>query len=283
MREVKRLARQQRSVSTDSVDTTSSAGSNATAITVVGSEGGEGDAPKLPRVVFACAVAVVLAAMSFTAMTSMCGLVWLNLFNYGPTELGIFLTGFGLVSVVMNVCGVKAAIRNFGAYRSVLAACFLQAIGITGFTFIDIFPLHIIYFVAFIGIGWSLTLPSMLFIAGEFTPPQLRGAATGIIAGSMSLGFAISPLMSGPIFKSDLLKLAHKYGSFSHLFFIIAGLGFGTTEMIVILRYIGPKAKTLNQPSKRKTKKEKTAGREDKAEIVAKSAVEIEIQSVDVA
>ena len=56
---------------------------------------GEKPPPKLPRVVFACAAAVVLAALSFTAMTSMCGLVWLNLFNYGPTELGLFLTCFG--------------------------------------------------------------------------------------------------------------------------------------------------------------------------------------------
>jgi MFS family permease len=281
MRNVKKLARQQRSVSTDSVATTSSAGSNGTEITVVDVEGGP--APKLPTVVFACAAAVVLAAMSFTAMTSMCGLVWLNLFNYGPTELGLFLTGFGSVSIVMNVCGVKAAIRNFGAYRAVMAACVLQAIGITGFTFIDIFPLHILYFVAFIGIGWSMTLPTMLFIAGEFTPPQLRGAATGIIAGSMSLGFAISPLMSGPIFQSNVLKLAHQHGSFSHLFFIIAGVGFGIIELIVICKYIGPMAKTLNPANKEKQSKSKSekprkemAGHED---IVVTPVVEIEIQT----
>ena len=161
-------------------------------------------------------------------MTSMCGLVWLNLFNYGPTELGLFLTCFGLVSVVMNVCGVKAAIRKFGAYRVVTAACILQATGITGFTFIDIFPLHILYFVAFIGIGWNLTLPTMLFIMSKVHPMELRGMATGIIAGSMSLGFAVSPLMSGPIFQSSVLRLVHQYGSFSHLYFIIAGIGWNS-------------------------------------------------------
>ena len=268
IREAKRRERQQSSDSNDSKN--SIAVSNGAASIDVGVDGNSGSnndknnetnealpKPKLPKVVFACAAAVVLAAMSFTSMTSMCGLVWLNLFNYGPTQLGLFLTGFGLISVIMNVCGVKTAIRTFGAASVITAACVLQAIGITGFTFIDVFPLHILYFVAFIGIGWSLTLPTMLFIAGEFTPPQIRGMATGMIAGSMSLGFAVSPLMSGPIFQSDVLKLEHMNGSFSHLFFIIAGVGFGLIELFIVCNFIVPTAKTLHREASKPGDKKK--------------------------
>ena len=260
MREVKR--ERKRSLSIISTSSASSSGSAAK-----GDLLDDQTTPKLPPVVFACAVAIVCAALSFTAMTSMTGLVWLNLFNYGPVELGTFLTCIGLVSIIMNICGVKTAIRKFGPYKTALTACTLQSIGIAGFTFIDIFPVHVVYFVAFIAIGWSLTLPTMLFIAGEFTPPEIRGMATGIIAGSMSLGFAICPLMSGPAFESDILKLEHKHGSFSHVFFLIAGLGFGAVELFVICMYIGPKARSLhlNRPKERESGSKASRPGEDSA------------------
>ena len=104
--------------------------------------------------------------------------------------------------------------------------------------------------------------------------------ATGIIAGSMSLGFAICPLMSGPAFNSDILKLEHRHGSFSHIFFLIAGLGFGAVELFIICMYIGPKAKTLFIKRKKDDGDKKAAtGRGDvpKADN-NKHSIDIEIQ-----
>jgi MFS family permease len=75
-----------RSGSTDSINSTTS-GKND------GFEGKDRRGPTLPTVVFACAACAVLGAFIFTCMTSMTALVWLALFNFGPTELGIFLTG----------------------------------------------------------------------------------------------------------------------------------------------------------------------------------------------
>lgn len=86
--------------------------------------------------------------------------------------------------------------------------------------------------------GWSLTLPTLLDIAGANVPPQLRGKATGIIAGSMSLGFATCPLISGALFQVDVLSIKHQYGTFSHLNFIIGGCGVGLIQMCVIFKFI---------------------------------------------
>ena len=194
--------------------------------------------PALPTIVFACAVCAVLGAFVFTCMTSMCALVWLALFNFGPTELGIFLTCIGFVSIFMNVVGVKWMIHRVGGPVTVLIAAVLLNIGIAGFTYIDIFWLHAIFFVLTINMGWSLTLPTLLDIAGANVPPQLRGKATGIIAGSMSLGFATCPLISGALFQVDVLSIKHQYGTFSHLNFIIGGCGVGLIQMCVIFKFI---------------------------------------------
>ena len=193
---------------------------------------------KLPAIVLACALAQLLAAFSFTCMTSMTGLVWMILFNFGPTELGIFLTGVGVISIVMNVCGVKRFIKMIGAPRTIAVACILQSIGIVGYTFITPFWIHAIFFVCTISVGFSLSLPTLLQIATPAVPPNLRGKATGIIAGSMSIGFTLCPLISGPLFQSDILRLTHDYGSFSHVMWLIGGC-IGLIELAVLFKFVG--------------------------------------------
>ena len=183
-------------------------------------------------------MAQFLAAFSFTCMTSMTGLVWMILFNFGPTELGIFLTGVGVLSIFVNVFGVKTAIKHIGAPRTIAIACILQTIGIAGYTFITPFWIHAIFFVCTINVGFSFSLPTLLQIATPAVPPGLRGKATGIIAGAMSVGFSICPLISGPLFQSDILRLKHDYGSFSHIMWLIGGC-IGLIELCLLLRFVG--------------------------------------------
>ena len=190
--------------------------------------------PKLPSIVLYCAAAAAMGAFIFTCMTSMTALVWLALFNFGPTELGIFLTAIGFVSIFMNVVGVKFMVKKYGTSVTIVLAAILLDIGIAGYTFLETFWVQCIYFVLFINVGWSLTLPTLLSIAGDSVPPELRGKATGMIAGSMSLGFATCPLLSGALFKADILSIQHEYGKFSHLMFILGGVGMGGIQLCVL-------------------------------------------------
>ena len=57
-----------------------------------------------------------------------------------------------------------------------------------------------------------------------------------------SSGFAICPLVSGPAFESNVLRLTHAYGSFSHLMFLICG-AVGVLEFVVLVRFVGLGAK----------------------------------------
>ena len=227
VKDMKEIARKRaRSVSVESVDSAKSFDNGAVKV------------PVLPTIVFACAACAVAGAFIFTCMTSMTALVWLALFNFGPTELGIFLTAIGFHSIFMNVVGVKFMINKIGGPATLVFAAIFLDIGIAGFTFIDVFWLHAIYFVLFINVGWSLTLPTLFDIAGANVPPELRGKATGIIAGSMSLGFATCPLISGALFKVDILSVVHEYGTFSHLNFVMVGVGVGFIQMCIIVKYI---------------------------------------------
>jgi MFS family permease len=155
----------------------------------------------------------------------------------------------------MNVVGVKFMIRKVGGPITIVLAALLLDIGIAGYTYIDVFWVHAIYFVLFINMGWSLTLPTLLDIAGANVPQELRGKATGIIAGSMSLGFATCPLISGALFQVEPLSMQHAYGSFSHLNFLIGGCGVGFIQMCVIFKFIF--LPWVQRYRKRKAKEEK--------------------------
>ena len=52
------------------------------------------------------------------------------------------------------------------------------------------------------------------------------------------MGFALCPLAAGLAFESDVLRLEHEYGAFSHLMFIVCGL-VNWVEFAVLLRFVG--------------------------------------------
>ena len=193
---------------------------------------------KMPFIAYICAACTALAAFVFACMTSMTGLVWMILFNFGPTELGFFLAGFGIVALIMNICGVKFLINKIGAPRTAIISCVLLTTGIAVYTFIEIFWIHAIFFLLTIGVGWNLTLPTLLQIASAKVPASLRGKCSGMVSASMSIGMAICPLISGPMFQSDIIRINHHYGSFSHFMWLIGGI-MGMIELFLMFKYIG--------------------------------------------
>ena len=54
----------------------------------------------------------------------------------------------------------------------------------------------------------------------------------------MSLGFALCPVAAGPVFESDVLRIEHAFGSFSHLMFLVCG-GAALVEAGVLLGGVG--------------------------------------------
>lgn len=164
----------------------------------------------------------------------------------GEQELGIFLSFFGMVQVLNNLFMIKATIRRIGPEKTMICASAALCVGITSYTFIDllapgevaILVPYFAVFLLFIGVPYAYHLPTLVTIAGSVAPPSLRGKATGLVAAGMSLGFCLCPLVSGSAFASDVLRFAHKYGTFSHLMWLVSG-GVLLIELALIVAFIG--------------------------------------------
>jgi len=206
----------------------------------------EMSATQLPRTVYACALALTLSAFSFTSMTSMTALTWPIAYNLGPQELGIFLMFVGCVGIFNNVVVIKKLAARFGPERVVIAATLVQCVGITSYTFIDlidpgnmwIFAPYILFFTACICVPWDMQMANLITIAGNSVPPELRGMTTGLVASGMSLGMALCPIVSGPLFMSDILVFEHAYGRFSHSPWVVGGV-MNIAEFFLLLAVVG--------------------------------------------
>lgn len=204
-------------------------------------------------VVYVCALCMFLAAFTFSCMTSMLALVWMANFNFGSTELGLFLMGAGVLGLIYNIWLVKFLVSRVGAPRSLLVGSALLAVGMGAFTFIDSSPiLHMLFFLATIK-TYDFQMPFLITIVGSAVAPHMRGKATGIVASAMSLGLGLCPFLAGPLFASDVLRLQHPFGSYSHLIFLIGG-GFGLLEFLVLFAFFEIKRKGQHGPSSPRAK-----------------------------
>jgi MFS family permease len=211
---------------------------------------------KVPTTVYVCAVGMFFAAFGFTTMTSMTAFVWVALFNYGATELGIFLTVVGVIGLLVNVFGVKILVGKFGGPKVILTATTLLAIGVGGFTFIENIYGHVVFFLFTLLIGYNFQMPVLLVLVGEVVNnPALRGKATGMVAAGMSLGMGLCPFISGPLFESNVLTVSHMYGSFSHVIFLI-GAGVVAMQLVLFVYFIGTGRHPKESNEKAKTVEE---------------------------
>jgi hypothetical protein len=204
------------------------------------------EAPGLPKVVWACAGAMTLGAFSFTSMTSMTALTWPLAYNRGASELGLFLTFVGAIGIFNNVAVIKRVIAKIGPEKTILTASLVLGIGISSYTFIDLlapgneflFYPYLLFFTLCICIPWDFHMSTLIVIAGNHVAPHLRGKTTGLIAAGMSLGFALCPLVAGPLFDGETLRIEHEYGSFSHLMWLLCGC-LNIVEFCVLASFAG--------------------------------------------
>lgn len=200
----------------------------------------------LPRIVYACAAAMALGAFSFTAMTSMTALTWPLAYNRGANELGVFLTFVGAIGIFNNVVVIRKVIAKIGPEKTILIAASVLGVGISCYTFIDLlapgnewlFIPYLLFFTFCICVPWDFHMSTLITIAGNHVPPHLRGKTTGLVAAGMSTGFALCPLVSGVLFRSDILRVDHEYGSFSHSMWLICGV-LNIVEFCVLAQFAG--------------------------------------------
>ena len=167
-------------------------------------------------------------------------LIWIRLFNWGGTELGIFLTVAGIVQTVVQLGLVKKICDVIGNERTLMLGAALAAIGITSFSFVSNPYLHVAIHLLFIGVGQGVQTPVLPSILSGYVPTAKRGLATGLQASFNSLGLCTAPFIAGALFDTNVGFLwgTFEFGSYSHFGFLFAGLA-NVLAIVIVFFAIG--------------------------------------------
>jgi len=173
--------------------------------------------PPLGLLVYGPALSLYLCAWCFFVQSSVAPLAWEDLFGWGSSELGAIQSVAGVIQVVADAFIARRAMAKVGAFNLCSAMALLCGVGTILAFLVHIIVPHLLL-VALIFVGWGMIKTPMITIVGQYAAPENRGAAVGTLLGSMSLGFATGPIVSGLLY--DLQPVPSGEG-FSYLPFIV--------------------------------------------------------------
>ena len=177
-----------------------------------GGAGGGGAAPapeKFGVVIWACAGSMFLNAFCFSIMNGLAAITINVQFGWGPTETGIFLTVIGVLQIVMNAALAPWLINKVGACWANVIGSVMQAGGILYASVGLLGPQLMLWWS--LCWGWALMQPSLSTAVGAVVSPRRRGAAMGLVMGSMAFGRTAAPFIAGALFEAKDLLLSPDY------------------------------------------------------------------------
>jgi predicted MFS family arabinose efflux permease len=190
--------------------------------------------PPLGLLVYGPGLSLYCVAWCFFVQSSVGPLAWEDLFGWGSTQLGIIQSVAGIIQVLADAFLARRAMAKFGAFNLCSAMALLTGVATILAFLVDVIVPHLLL-VAFIFVGWGMIKTPMITIVGQYAPPEVRGAAVGTLLGSMSLGFATGPVVSGVFYDLDVVTSGD---GFSYLPFIVGGsvATIGAINMFVVER-----------------------------------------------
>eukprot|EP00466_Bigelowiella_natans_P011451 jgi/Bigna1/140112/aug1.54_g14820 len=166
---------------------------------------GRGTAASLQRTVWLASAAMLMTAYAFSALTSALPLFYVPMYHWGPRELGMVATGFGLSMAFYNIMVTKPIIKLFGAPRASMFASMLMGTAVLVCSMVPFPFVHVIFMLSEFAIGWALQLPALSEMIAKKVSPEQRGAAMGMLVSALSLGRAVSPFTTGYLYKASWL------------------------------------------------------------------------------
>jgi len=166
---------------------------------------GRGTTASLQRTVWLASAAMLMTAYAFSALTSALPLFYVPMYHWGPRELGMVATGFGLSMAFYNIMVTKPIIKLFGAPRASMFASMLMGTAVLVCSMVPFPFVHVIFMLSEFAIGWALQLPALSEMIAKKVSPEQRGAAMGMLVSALSLGRAVSPFTTGYLYKASWL------------------------------------------------------------------------------
>lgn len=160
-------------------------------------------APGFGPVIWACAASMFLNSVCFSTMNGLAALTLNIQFGWAATQTGIFLTVIGVFQVVMNAVIAPRVINAVGASHANKLGSVMQAGGILYATVGTLGP-HLLLWWSLVW-GWAFMQPSLSTAVGAVCSVQRRGAAMGVLMGSMACGRTIAPFIAGALFEANFL------------------------------------------------------------------------------
>lgn len=122
-------------------------------------------------------------------------------FGLSGTQTGLITgTYFTLYVVTLLVSGLLA--ERFGLKRVLLIFSFVLAVSVAGFGVVALNYLALLLVAGLHGAGGGPYYPMAYSIMIHTVPGRLRGVASGLINGGMSLGLAVGLALAGPVYQA---------------------------------------------------------------------------------
>jgi len=183
----------------------------------------------LPTVVYWTFLGNAFGSMAFAFFNSMVALVFLYLYNWGSTEIGMFLFANGVINIFWAVQSRKIldklsvpGIKGIEYIRGVILSVVLVGSYLGAYSYITNGVLQFVFMGLLLPLGMAIKQPTYSQIVGVTVAPDFRGQANGLVSSANSVGNGIIPFIAGPIFVSDIMKQEYEFGEFSHFIYIIA-------------------------------------------------------------
>ena len=183
----------------------------------------------LPTVVYWTFLGNSFGSMAFATFNSMVALVFLYLYNWGATEIGMFLFTNGVINIFWAVQSRKIleklsvpGIKGLEYIRGIVFSVILTGAYLGAYSYITNGVMQFVFMALVLPLGMAIKQPTYSQIVGVTVPLQFRGRANGIISSANSVGNGLVPFVAGPLFLSDVFKQKYEYGEFSHLIYVIA-------------------------------------------------------------
>jgi len=151
-----------------------------------------------------------LTQYAFGTMIGLSGSEMNIQFGFGPTELGMVMTCVGLFQIVANAVLSPKIIRCLGLKNTLMLGTTCIGVGILYPLVDSSFVLQLLLWLPLVA-SFPLQQPSTGGIVGAATHPLRRGAAMGLVVGSMSLGRALAPFTSGLLMTEAKFLLTSDY------------------------------------------------------------------------
>jgi MFS transporter, DHA1 family, tetracycline resistance protein len=154
---------------------------------------------KHPTVAFLI-VLYFFATFAFAAFEVTIGLLLKNKFNYGPKEVGYYITYCGLLSALLQGGGIGPLVKRFGERKLLSLALIIVAVGMVMIPYATT-NAGLLVALGVFAAGSGIHRPPLFGLISMLTPEDEQGSTMGVTQSAGSLARILGPVFAATLFE----------------------------------------------------------------------------------